>query len=520
MYIESGSCKERLFALLLYCLFILFMILVIGNKKNLHEDEVYSYGLSNHEGIDMDFEEGHTYYPSNVVWLDYMTVSSEKRFHYGNVWRNQASDVHPPLYYMILHTICSFFPGCFSMWFAGVINILFAVGTLFFFRKMVFLLMCDEKLQRLISIAFISSAGILSVVGFLRMYIMAMFWVTVLTYILWKQIGGGSRKFYVELFVCVVCGALTHYYCVLYAISISIAYGILLLYQKSWKETGLFCLTHGVAAVVSIGIFPAMLGHVFEGYRGKQSFGNLAKNLSFSGFGRIMTYMSNIDGELFGRILVYIVVGAGICLLTFGTENDQKELIVEKRILAERYFCVIFAAVLYFLVVSISSPLMTQRYMAPIYAVLFLTIFCLVGGWMKNKSAAYYLYGMLFITTIICVNGLKNTNWPYSGVSSEPLIDAAKEHSATDCLIIYDKEYRILPAYYEVSEYHSVIFLREEHLKLLSSMDIASRYELIVMIDGENPELLNRILDLCPYLDRYEHLGGYEYTNSYYLHGE
>lgn len=519
MYIKSGLCKEKFFSLLLYCLFILFMILVIGNKKNLHVDEVLSYGLSNHEGV-MEFEEGRTYYPSNVVWLDYMTANSENRFHYGKVWRNQASDVHPPLYYAILHTICSFFPGRFSMWFAGVINILFAAGTLSVFRKLAFLLMCDEKFQRLISIAFISSAGILSAVSFFRMYIMAMFWVTVLTYLFWKQIGESSRKFYVKLFICVVCGALTHYYCVLYAISISVAYGILLLHKKAWKETALFCLTQGMAAVASLVVFPAMLKHVFMGYRGKEAFGNLADNFSCNGFSRIMTYINQLDGELFGSIFAYIVVGAGICLLIFGIQGCQKELTTEKKITTERLFCVIFAEVLYFGVVSISSAYLTQRYMTPIYAVLLLTIFYLVSRWMKKKFATYYLYGMIFITTIICVNGLKNTQWPNLRLSFEPLVDAAREHRATDCLVIFDVDWHIYSAYYEVSEYHSVTFLKEEHLDLLNSMDLASQSELIVMVDGEETEVINKILDLCPYLDGYEHLGKYAYTNSYYLHGE
>lgn len=520
MYIKNRPYKERLFSLFLYCLFILFMILVIANKKNLHVDEVLSYGLSNHEGLGIDFEEGHTYYPSNVVWLDYMTVNSENRFDYGRVWRNQASDVHPPLYYMILHTICSFFPGSFSIWFAGAINILFAAGTLFFLRKLTFLLMGDEKIQRLISISFIGSTGILSAVSFFRMYIMAMFWITVLTYLFWKQIGKSSRKFYIELFACMVCGALTHYYCVLYAISISIAYGIILLHKRAWKETGWFCLAQGMAAVASIAVFPAMLNHVFAGYRGKEAFDNLADTFSYNGFNRVITYMERLNKELFGSILAYVVMGIGICLLTFGIQSSQKELTPESKITGERFFCVIFAEILYFGVVSISSAYLTQRYMIPIYAVLFLTTFCLASGWMKKKFATYYLYGMIFITTVICVNGLKNTDWSYLYLSSESLTDAAREHGESDCLFIYDREWHICPAYCEVSKYHSVTFFREGHLELLKSMDLSSRYELIVMTDGENTEVLDRILDLCPYLDVYEFLGKFAYTYSYYLHGE
>ena len=41
------------------------------------------------------------------------------------VYANQASDVHPPLYYLLLNLICSFFPGTYSNWYPFAVNIVF-----------------------------------------------------------------------------------------------------------------------------------------------------------------------------------------------------------------------------------------------------------------------------------------------------------------------------------------------------------------------------------------------------------
>lgn len=101
--------RKTICDLLIYIVFSILMVFAIGNKENLYVDEVYSYGLANHtEGSMMCVEEGYTYYPSNTPWMNYMTVNPENRFDYRTVWANQKADVHPPLYYVILHTICTF----------------------------------------------------------------------------------------------------------------------------------------------------------------------------------------------------------------------------------------------------------------------------------------------------------------------------------------------------------------------------------------------------------------------------
>ena len=141
MFIIQRINRKRVYDLLIYLLFIVLMVLTIKNKDNLYVDELGNYGMANNVGgTSIVIEDGKTYYPSAIPWMEYMTVDAEHRFDYKNVWKNQAEDVHPPLSYMFLHTICSIFPGIFSIWSAAVINIVFALGTLFFLRKIALLL--------------------------------------------------------------------------------------------------------------------------------------------------------------------------------------------------------------------------------------------------------------------------------------------------------------------------------------------------------------------------------------------
>lgn len=513
--------KEKIYDVLLYGIFVILMVLAIYSKQNLYVDEVYSFGLSNNVGgIYMPVEDGVTYYPANTPWIDYMTVDSENRFDYGNVWENQSMDVHPPLYYMILHTICSLFPGSISVWFAGLINIFFAIGTLFFLRKTVMVLTGNKLLQRLISVAFICSAGMLLAVTFLRMYILAMFWVTALTYLIIKQIGEKNTLKTYLLFLCVTTGgALTHYYCIVYTVFISVSYGCYLLYNKYWKDIGLFCLTQGVSAIVSIGIFPAMIGHILSSGRGTESVNNLVDSSMSIGLKRLKVFFDIVDAQLFGGIFIYIFFSVLLLVLVCGKWKTFQNLFLEDKVEIIRYVCILIPVILYFLLVSRIAVFVTDRYMYPIYAVLFALVLCGSSVWIQRIAKQQAIYVCVLLMVVMNVNSWKNANWEYLYQNSQPLLEAASTYSDVDCLYVYEKPWEINSSYYEVSKYHSVTFLTQEELDSLSSLDISGNYHLIVTVTSEDEEVLERILNICPSLNTYDYIGGYAYTNTYYLYG-
>ena len=77
---------RRYKSIFIYVIFIIFMVIVIINKKNLHTDEIYSYTLANNVGsISINFDEGHTYSPVEGIYLNNISVSdSSKQFNLKN----------------------------------------------------------------------------------------------------------------------------------------------------------------------------------------------------------------------------------------------------------------------------------------------------------------------------------------------------------------------------------------------------------------------------------------------------
>ncbi len=516
--------KINMWDVLLCALFVVLMVLVLRSKVNLYVDEVCSYGLANHNaGPYMSIEDGRTYYPAGTPWTEYMAVDEEHCFDYGSVWANQTQDVHPPLYYVLLHTVCSLFPGIFTIWFAGLINIVFALGTLYFVGKLVRLQIEDVRVRRLILLGFVCSTGILSAASFLRMYIMAMFWVTAVTYLLMRQTGHRQDvRFYLPLLLCTVGGALTHYYCIVYTVFISAVYACCLLYKKRFIETLFFSLTQGGGALLSVAIFPAMIRHIFSSARGEQSVDNLI-GASASDWGmRIRLFFDMSDRQLFGGIFVYILIAGlllcAVCGLRFVREELTALRTEEKTIETMRSLCGIVPLVLYFVLISKIAVYLTDRYMYPVYAVLYAAVMCAVCRVIKAMAPGRYVCVSALVMALILVNGWRNADWSYLYRSSQTLLDAAADYADADCVFVYHKPWEPNAAYYEARQYHSVTFLTEDDLERLRDLDVSTHYELILMTTDNDEQVLEEALEMCPYLEAYEHLGEYSYTNTYYLH--
>ena len=118
-------------ALMLYTYFF------FAKKKGYDSDEIYSYSLANSyfKPFLDESDNWNMNYVSEVIpyletWIngsvlhDYITVQNGEQFSYSSVWYNQSKDVHPPFYYAVLHTICSFFPDIYSPWFSLSLNYL------------------------------------------------------------------------------------------------------------------------------------------------------------------------------------------------------------------------------------------------------------------------------------------------------------------------------------------------------------------------------------------------------------
>ncbi len=129
-------------------------------KKSYFVDEIHTFGLSN------------SYYKPFITWneepnswhdkefyLNFLTVQDDERFAYNSVYYNQVHDVHPPLYYIGIHTLCSFFPNIFSKWLGIIFNMFFFSGTIIFLFLLSKLIFEDKLLSIVICIAYGFSSG-------------------------------------------------------------------------------------------------------------------------------------------------------------------------------------------------------------------------------------------------------------------------------------------------------------------------------------------------------------------------
>ena len=170
--------------ILIQLLYSTFMF--VYKKNGTHSDEIWSYGLANSyykpfvylpDGIYQDEYRG-GYEGSDITgkWIDgkvmndYVTVQKGERFTYGSVYHNQVLDHHPPLYYSILHTICSFFPDRFSLWYAYAINIVSMVFIQIFLFKIMKMLSGSDKTALICCLLYGGGVGALSTMMFLRQY--------------------------------------------------------------------------------------------------------------------------------------------------------------------------------------------------------------------------------------------------------------------------------------------------------------------------------------------------------------
>lgn len=520
--------RTRRLAVACYVLFIMMSVLIILLKKQMHIDEYFSYGSANHIGsMHIEIEDGRTYVPSDVPYLNYMTADPNNRFNYINVWQNQAEDVHPPLYYAILHTICSLFPGKFSFWFAGVINIIFGVMTLYLLRKLFRLYCGNDAPVNLLSVTYIVSAGVMSSVSFFRMYIMAMFFVTLTAFCFADAVGKVRNvRFYVTIMTVAVLGALTHYYCIAYLVITCFVFGIYLLSDKKYKDFGLFVCSMTGAGGLSIVIFPSIIKHIFSGYRGKESIDNLLTHSPENDLFRLREFWGYINIELFGGAMpLLLLMAVLLCILGILTRHQRNEKL--DGICFFRWGILVVPVVCYFLLISKIAVYISDRYLFPVYAaavclfvsIAFLLLKKLLGDRKFTANIAMPHLAVFLLSGVMILNSWGRITWNYIYRNEAQRLGALEKYRETDCIAVYDHRWKAEAAFLEIAIYKSVTFFPLANPELIDEYD-SSADNLIVLAIGNNDEILEQISNKFPNLNQYIELGSYAYSTTYYFYQE
>ena len=513
--------KQVIFNVLLYITFLVILIGAVLNKEGYNIDEIYTYGLANsyfENPLGLEYEDGIIYEEPAEIWMEYMTVPEWNDFNYGQVWVNQSKDVHPPLYYALVHTISSFVPYSFSVWYAAAVNVAFAIMTLAVVQMLTSLLTENKTVLSMVSVAFVFCAGVISIATFMRMYVMTMFFVTVVTYLVyWMYKKGFSLLGMVGVGIVSVMGTLTHYYFLIYLFFLCLIYGIYLLYKRVWKEVVLFILTMAGAGAVCLGVFPAMWTHIFGGgYRGSASISNFTNTDLRTNLVQLRDFYQLLNKDVFGGFLTFFLIGT-LCLWLLNREkykNDEKEPLFG-------WLLLLLPSIAYYLIVSRIAVYTTDRYITPIYAVLLtggIFGFYTVGERLQGKKYVKPVLGTMIILMI--AGGFYHCKWPYLEKWKGEFWETAKQYQELDCVYVYEIGWKILPAYQEADIYDSITFISVDDLQELEQVPFDDVTELIMIIESTTDveTALDYMQKRFERLDEYEVIGMQSYTTTYRLY--
>lgn len=385
------------------------MFVFIGQKNGWHEDEIFSYGSSNYkcDNLFLNFGDkdslnqlidekivgkniGETlknisYYLKNEdefqdelnkkiaeekpIWKtkeqakEYMTVSSDEIFNYWSVYYNQARDVHPPLFYMLVHLVSSICLNNFTKYIIFSINLIFYIASCFVLKK-ILRLFNKEELSWITVLLYGLSMGMISIVMFQRMYMMLTFFAMVYLYLninIFKNSFEIDKKTKRKLTITVILGFLTQYYFCIYAALVAIISAICMIKNKKWDSLKRYVWCHVKAAIIGLILFPASIYHIFFSYRGAA--GGVAEG---SYLGRLQEYLKLIFyGFSIPEILGYITLGIIIAMFI-------RRIIIAKRKDIATLICLpIF---LFVLVIAKIAPFINIRYISIVFPIIIIAV--------------------------------------------------------------------------------------------------------------------------------------------------
>ena len=445
--INKGKANKTETALKV-CVFLglfIFACIYCRAKRTFMTDESLSFALSN------DPVTGWVSY-ANPGWYThdtFRTWAATVPFNWSRVFLNQKYDVHPPLYYLILHAVCSVFAGHLSIWFGLVINLLAYMGCC----QLVYRIAAHFTSRPLFALLAVLLYG-LNPSTLYGLQMIRMYQLTSL-FVLWFAWAGirfvesekCGWKEVLPLILSVICGGLTHYFFYFIMLSLCLAFAVCLLCSRRFGRLFLAALAVGGASALNLFVlFPATREHLFSsasnGAHGSHVLTALQDSLIHLSAMEEFLRLGWCSKPLF--VLMLLLFPAG---LLAGWLRHKPSLVLTS--------LMGIAWIINFTIVAGSSTFMENRYLIPSDAVgmvsLAVTVLLLLeeafkrpGVWVACAAAALFTVFQLDMTGLQYLE--TKTPWNYAG-----------EHSTWPLLIVTDRpDYDINTSFLEIWKYENV----------------------------------------------------------------
>lgn len=556
----SQNSSKTLFKTIGYIILILQLIICIiagAKKQGFHEDEYYSYYSSNRTaGL----------FVTDRQWMDTDTIKDEfvvipgQGFNYGLVATVQSWDVHPPLYYDILHTACSIVPRLFSKWIGIVVNMVAFVIAWFLLSMLMDILRVSDITKLLILAIWGFSPMTVSFVMFTRMYMWMNVFVigcALLHIILLKAaraventilLSDGKSmlifwlRYILPVMVCSYLGFLTHYYYLIFFVFMGVCFTIWLLFRRSGKkkiskriiEALVYVCSCAVSLGLSIITYPAAAAHIFAGYRGTEAISQFQDIANFPS--RIIFFAGLMNNGVFAGTFAVIAIALLVGFMAL------------KIRVSSEYMMLVITGVAYFMVVAKTGLLLgdtSNRYEMPVYWLFILVIITAFELFLSELSVRIET-GKLFslnikekidmisrgILYIFCAFLIL---WGLAGdVSGSKIlflyqeegakVQYAKDNKDAFAVVMYnsatpDKDWWITN---ELLEYSRIYYIDQENDEKITDEEILGSSKIIVYAaDDDNKEkMLKMLVDSSDNLESYEEVGHEENWTTYEVTGQ
>lgn len=525
--------KKQLLWLVLIIISAIICVIYFGNKKaGFHEDEYYSYYSTNYVyGWGMPDSE---WTPQSSYFNEFVVLEGQE-YQYDLVKTVQSWDVHPPLYYWVLHTVCSLFPGIFSKWFGLSVNIFaYVVSIVFFYLIAKRLLNADKYayIPLLATSCFAFSPAIISSAMFIRMYSLLTCFILMSFYLFvkaWQEEKITNPRFLIPMGVLVYLGFMTQYYFMIYLFFMTFATCVILLFQtKNLKKPFIYGITIVIPMVLAYITYPSCLGHMFRGQRGAQatsSFFDLSNT-----FERIKTFTELTDKYLFQGTFPFVV----LLLVLTGTYlywKNSREKKLQKNISGETYLVGIlsFTVLGYMAAVSKTALMLgdtSVRYILPIFSLLLLAVvkICLVMQEQIHSKKNMSIVVTILLSVILIGNGYSIIKEKVLFLYTEDAqkVQYAKENSDIPVVYVYNaaNSWCIWESSNELFEYPQVYFTSDAVDTAISDDIVQNSKELLVYVNtlGDTDKQIQRVLESNKNVTEYELVHEEKFCNLYKLH--
>lgn len=543
--------SKKIMALMLILLIALQCVIYTGvakDKQYLHMDEAHSLGQAQYHGP--VFEKNHDIFGNwqhGDYFRDYLIVDADELSYTEAVFKNQAEDNHPPMYFFFLRFYMEFTSGTFSMMSALTLNIMiYALITLmmYFITKRLFK---ADKYQgiKAFTLTAISSLllSTLSNVIFIRMYAMLTLQIMFILFIHIKQYESGHTNiWYAILSIFVIAGGvLTHYYFLLFLLPMYLLFMARYIREKQFKDAIAYTLYTAVGIGAAFYTFKSCSEHIFKSYTSEKFFEKL---FDFGGYKHALEqFAKHINTYVFHASFLFIAVAMAVCVVVLivkkakasnmagegaeeniadGENEDKKE-----KGMAGGIITILFPTLVYFLVAAVASPYTELRYMYPICALIFALVGALVYHLAKKAFGAKISLGvMCLILALMAVMPVYKNIEPQTLYSEKAsIVEYAKEHKEIPVLYAYTTQTeRILDDIYLLTFFEHVYITRDWDINsgnmtdvfINTGKDISNGVIVIINVPQNDTEILECIRDTLG-LSSIQHIEGLNMANVYYI---